>query len=64
MIYAPLSQNIFVKIYELFPQMFWDWKADSANFFTWPLFEGTPIGGRIKLARAHIEANAHLQFND
>ena len=32
MIYAPLSQNIVVKISALFPQMFWDWKADLANF--------------------------------
>ena len=34
MIYAPLLQNIVVKIYALFPQMFWDWKAESANFFS------------------------------
>ena len=38
MIYVPLSQNIVVKIYALFPQMFWDWKADSANFFTFRMY--------------------------
>ena len=39
MIYAPLSQNIVVKIYALFPQMFWDWKVDSAAFFTFRMYE-------------------------
>jgi len=32
MIYAPLSRDFDVKIYALFPQIFCDWKADSANF--------------------------------
>ena len=39
MIYAPLSQNIAVKIYALFLKMFWDWKEDSANVFTFRMYE-------------------------
>ena len=34
LINAFLSQNVVFAIYALFPQFFWDWKAESADFFT------------------------------
>ena len=48
MIYAPLSQNIVLKIYALFPQMLWDWKADSANFSTFRMY-GLTVSKSIKV---------------
>ena len=39
MIYALLSQDFDVEIYALFPQNFCDWKADSANFFAFRMYD-------------------------
>ena len=30
--------NFFVAIYALFPQIFWDWKAKSADFYTFRMY--------------------------
>ena len=43
MIYALLSRNFAVRIYALFPQIFGNWKVESADFFSfrmyvWPAF--------------------------
>ena len=38
LIYAHLSQNFVVAIYALFPQIFWDWKVESADFFTFRMY--------------------------
>ena len=39
MIYALLSRNFDVRIYALFPQIFGNWKVDSADFFTFRMYE-------------------------
>jgi len=38
MIYALLSRNFDVRIYALFPQIFGNWKVDSADFFTFRMY--------------------------
>ena len=38
MIYALLSRNFAVRIYALFPQIFGNWKVDSADFFTFRMY--------------------------
>ena len=38
MIYALLSRNFDVRIYALFPQIFWKLKGDSADFFTFRMY--------------------------
>ena len=38
MIYALLSRNFDVRIYALFPQIFENWKVDSADFFTFRMY--------------------------
>ena len=38
LIYALLSQNFVVAIYALFPQIFLDWKAESADFFAFRMY--------------------------
>ena len=38
MIYALLSQDFDVEIHALFPQIFRDWKADSANLFAFRMY--------------------------
>ena len=38
MIYALLSRNFAVRIYALFPQIFGDWKVESADFFTFRMY--------------------------
>ena len=38
MIYALLSRFFFVAIYALFPQIFWDWKSESADFYTFRMY--------------------------
>ena len=40
MIYALLSRNFAVRIYALFPQIFGDWKVESAYFFTFRMYAG------------------------
>ena len=40
MIYALLSRNFDVRIYALFPQIFGNWKVDSADFFTFRMYAG------------------------
>ena len=42
MIYALLSRNFDVRIYALFPQIFGNWKVDSADFFTFRMY-ATPL---------------------
>ena len=39
MIYALLSRNFDVRIYALFPQIFGNWKVDSADFFTFRMYD-------------------------
>ena len=39
LIYARLSQNVVVAIYALFPQISWDWKVESADFFAFRMYE-------------------------
>ena len=39
MIYSLLSRNFAVRIYALFPQIFLDWKAKSADFYTFRMYE-------------------------
>ena len=39
LIYALLPQNFVVAIYALFQQIFWDWKVESADFFTFRMYE-------------------------
>ena len=39
MIYALLTQNFVVRIYALFPQIFLDWKAKSADIFTFWMYD-------------------------
>ena len=36
--YALLSQNVVVAIYAIFPQIFWDWKVKSADFYTFRMY--------------------------
>ena len=44
MIYALLSRNFAVRIYALFPQIFGDWKVESADFFTFRMYaEGVQL---------------------
>ena len=38
LIYVILSRNFYVEIYALFLQIFCDWKADSANFYTFRMY--------------------------
>ena len=38
-ILALLSQNFYVEIDALFPQIFCDWKADSANFIVFRMYD-------------------------
>ena len=38
MIYALLSRNFDVRIYALFPQIFGNWKVDSADLFTFRMY--------------------------
>ena len=38
LIYAHVSQNFVVAIYALFPQIFWDWKVESADFFAFRMY--------------------------
>ena len=42
LIYALLSRNFYVEIYALFPQIFCDWKADSANFSAFRMYAPFP----------------------
>ena len=42
LIYALLSRNFYVEIYALFPQIFCDWKADSANFCAFRMYDHAP----------------------
>ena len=39
LIYALFSQNFIVAIYALFPQIFLGWKAESAKFCTFRMYE-------------------------
>ena len=39
LIKALLSQNVVVAIYALFPQIFWDWKVESADFFAFRMYD-------------------------
>ena len=39
LIYALLSRNFIVAFYARFPQIFWDWKADSADFCTFRMYD-------------------------
>ena len=41
MIYALLTRNFVVRIYALFPQIFLDWKAKSADIFTFWMYVST-----------------------
>ena len=59
MIYAPLSQNIAVKISALFPQMFWDWKADSANFFTFRMYVCRQCYTELAQTKCSLEKYMH-----
>ena len=43
LIYALLSQKFYVEIYALFPQIFCDWKADSANFFAFRMYDWNSV---------------------
>ena len=49
MIYALLSRNFDVRIYALFPQIFGNWKVDSADFFTFRMYapQAMKIGQNI-----------------
>ena len=38
MIYSLLSRNFAVRIYALYPQIFLDWKAKSADFYTFRMY--------------------------
>ena len=38
MIYTLLSRNFDVRIYAVFPQIFGNWKVDSADFFTFRMY--------------------------
>ena len=44
MIYALLSRNFDVGIYALFPQIFGNWKVDSADFFTFRMYGVVQLG--------------------
>ena len=39
MIYALLTRNFVVRIYALFPQIILDWKAKSADIFTFWMYD-------------------------
>ena len=43
LIFAFVLQNFIVAIYALFPQIFWDWKAESANFCTFRMYVSSNI---------------------
>ena len=43
MICALLSRNFDVRIYALFPQIFGNWKVDSADFFTFRMYVNSPL---------------------
>ena len=38
LIYAHLSRNFVAAICALFPQIFWDWKVKSTDFFTFRMY--------------------------
>ena len=46
LIYALLWRNFIVAIYALFPQIFWDWKGLSADFYIFRMY------GRLRLGSA------------
>ena len=48
MIYALLSRNFDVRIYALFPQIFGNWKVESADFFTFRMYERIHITQRYR----------------
>ena len=41
MIYVLLTQNFIVRIYAIFPQIILDWKAKSADIFTFWMYDST-----------------------
>ena len=57
MIYALLSRNFDVRIYALFPQIFGNWKVDSADFFTFRMY-----GGWDKTLLAQAPSHFHLNL--
>ena len=57
MIYALLTRNFVVRIYALFPQIFLDWKAKSADIFTFWMYGCRAMtGGCCTLQRSSLAA--------
>ena len=49
MIYELLTQNFVVRIYALFPQIILDWKAKSADIFTFWMYAPAPVSLSLNL---------------